>query len=612
MTTQWTKLVVPKSRSHKSWNDRCLDTWTLEVLAAVFSVSCFVAICAILGGYDGKARPDLHFGLSLNAIISVLATGCKSSLMFTIGEALSQAKWVRFRNSSTPLVDMQTFDSASRGPLGAMMMLFHKRPSVATFGAAIVVLMLAFDPFVQQITKYPTRSAPIRDGTGVAVAKRLTYFLPSIDSPRQWSMTYSSGLWSDDNLLHPECSSGNCTWPVSRSVGMCAKCDDVNMKSISLHCERKPYINQTYTEWLNGASGSDNFELSCHIMSPLGNLTLADPSFAIGYEDDYRHVDFPEHSTWHAYSGYDFLTDAFEEEHTDNFTFAGITNPLMVIAYAEMEYDTSFFNASDPVRGLKIKKLTGCCLTFCLSDWRISVSQGTTQAEASDIEFGHLFWRYIDNKIIGKTLCWKPKSSPPHVTFEDRLDADGFLIPPSLSPTQFAFCGINSFVYPIGTAFAGSSEVGCFSRGGKVERIEPVGAPGNASTERITHASLEHVMSNVANSINKMALTADGEDVNGTALGIEVFVEVQWPWIIFPGLLVVFGITFFAIAVSTNNDTSLWKSSIFAFLYHGLEGIDTEDCPTASTMERKAADISVQLTQSPGKDDSKLREEQKF
>ncbi|CAG8424896.1 unnamed protein product [Penicillium salamii] len=303
MSTQWTKLVVPKSRSHKSWNDRCLDTWTLEVLAAVFSVSCFVAICAILGGYDGKARPDLRYGLSLNAIISVLATGCKSSLMFAIGEALSQSKWVRFRNFSTPLVDMQTFDSASRGPLGAMMMLFHKRPSVTTFGAAVVVLMLAFDPFVQQITKYPTRSAPIRDGTGVAITKKLAHFVPFNSSSSQWVMAYSSGLWSDDNILHAKCSSGNCTWSVSRSAGMCTKCDDVNMDSISLHCDRKPYKNHTYTEWLSWASGSDNFELSCHIASPLGNLTFADASFTIGKQgrdDDYRNVYFPKHTTWHA------------------------------------------------------------------------------------------------------------------------------------------------------------------------------------------------------------------------------------------------------------------------------------------------------------------------
>ncbi|CAG8424886.1 unnamed protein product [Penicillium salamii] len=284
----------------------------------------------------------------------------------------------------------------------------------------------------------------------------------------------------------------------------------------------------------------------------------------------------------------------------------------MVISHAQMEYDPTFFNTSDPVRGLKIKKMTGCSLALCLGDWRIWVNEGTTQAEASAIEFGHLFWRHKGHYVQNQTLCWRPKSSPPHVPFDHTVDEEGNRNPTILTSSliEFAFCGINSCVELTGAPFEGSSTTAWMSTQGKAEEFNPGILRGNASTERIVHAGLEYVMSNVANSINKMALTSNGEDLNGTAFGIEVFVEVQWPWVIFPGLLVVFGLTFFAIAVFTSKDTSLWKSSIFAFLCHGLEGIDTEDCPTASSMERKAADISVQLTQSPGKDDLKLREEQ--
>lgn len=398
---------------------------------------------------------------------------------------------------------------------------------------------------------------------------------------------------------------------------MCTKCDDVNTESILLHCDRKPYINQTYTEWLNGATGSDHFESSCHISSPFGNFTFADASFTIGNkgrDDDHRVVYFPKHTTWHAYSGFDPLAPVDEADHTDNFTFAGVTNPLMVVAHAQMEYDTTFPNASDPVRGLKIKKITGCSLALCLSDWRISVNDGTTQAEASAIEFGDMFWRHTGHYVKDQTLCWRPNSSPPHIPFDHTDDEKGNRNPSILTSSlvEFAFCGINSGILLPGAPFVGSSITVWASHQGKDEEFSPEILRGNASTERIAHVGLEYVMANVANSINNMALTSNGEDLSGTAFGIEVFVEVQWPWIIFPGLLVVFGITFFAVAVFTNKDASLWKSSIFAFLYHGLEGIDTEDCPTASTMERKAADISVQLTQSPGKDDSKLREEQTF
>lgn len=96
-----------KFRKHENWNARCLDTWLLEIVAGIFSVACFIAICAILIAYNGKTRPELWYGLSLNAIISVLATGCKSSLLFTVGEALSQTKWVWFSSAPRLLLDLQ-------------------------------------------------------------------------------------------------------------------------------------------------------------------------------------------------------------------------------------------------------------------------------------------------------------------------------------------------------------------------------------------------------------------------------------------------------------------------------------------------------------------------
>jgi hypothetical protein len=222
-------------KTYQIWNTRCLDTWLLEALATVFSIACFIAICAILLVYDQKARPELRYGLSLNAIISILATGCKASLMFMIAEVVSQLKWIWFRSKPKQLLDMQTFDGASRGPLGSIMILFqHKGRSLISFGAAIIVLLLAFDPFVQQILSYPTRSAAIDNGAGVALTKRLDYFAPEANEV-QWELAWPSGIWSDDSIFHPTCSSENCTWPRYRSVEMCSQCADITT-SVALDC----------------------------------------------------------------------------------------------------------------------------------------------------------------------------------------------------------------------------------------------------------------------------------------------------------------------------------------------------------------------------------------
>ena len=71
-----------------------LDSWSFEWITLVFSIGCFAAIVFVLWRYDGKVRPDMAQDLSLNTIVSVLATGCKSALVLVITEAISQLKWL--------------------------------------------------------------------------------------------------------------------------------------------------------------------------------------------------------------------------------------------------------------------------------------------------------------------------------------------------------------------------------------------------------------------------------------------------------------------------------------------------------------------------------------
>jgi hypothetical protein len=91
----------------------------------VFSLLCFAAIICILGVFEGKARPHFAYGLTLNAIASVLATASKSSLIYVIGECIGQLKWIWFYKKRRRLDQIQLFDSVSRGPLGSLFMLMH-------------------------------------------------------------------------------------------------------------------------------------------------------------------------------------------------------------------------------------------------------------------------------------------------------------------------------------------------------------------------------------------------------------------------------------------------------------------------------------------------------
>jgi hypothetical protein len=150
-------ILIKTQRNKYNWHRLLQDTWLWEFTSALFSTCCFISICAVLFAYDGRVRPTWKLGLSLNAIISTLATGCRSSLTLVVREAISQLKWLWVRDGKPKqLLGMQVFDNASRGPLGALTMLFHhsEKPLVS-LGAALTILMLAFEPFVQQILSYP-------------------------------------------------------------------------------------------------------------------------------------------------------------------------------------------------------------------------------------------------------------------------------------------------------------------------------------------------------------------------------------------------------------------------------------------------------------------------
>ncbi|KAL2794812.1 hypothetical protein BJX66DRAFT_337602 [Aspergillus keveii] len=141
------------------------DTWLWEIVSACFSTCWFIAICGVLVAFNGKPRSEWSFWLSLSAVVSILATGCRSSLILAVSEATSQRKWIWVNSSNPqPLLSMQAFDSASRGPLGSLIILLDKSGrSIVSLGAGVTILLLAFDPFMQQILSYPSRLMALPD-----------------------------------------------------------------------------------------------------------------------------------------------------------------------------------------------------------------------------------------------------------------------------------------------------------------------------------------------------------------------------------------------------------------------------------------------------------------
>jgi hypothetical protein len=236
----------------------CHDAWVPEVLSICFSTACFVTIFVVLVVYDGKQVPSLPHAITLNTVVAILSTASKSSLILVVGSCLSQLKWSWFSRRRR-LTDIKTFDDASRGPLGCAVLLTTKAfLSVASVGAIITILSLAYDPFLQQLVSYPI----VYKNASSAVTRQARAFVISATDV-DFVSAMNAGVWSDASsfVRTPACPSGNCTWPTFSTVGWCSTCETFATKDLAVRgCDQLPTPAN-----LTSAS-------RCHVELPDGNL----------------------------------------------------------------------------------------------------------------------------------------------------------------------------------------------------------------------------------------------------------------------------------------------------------------------------------------------------
>jgi hypothetical protein len=133
-------------------------SWTWEIISIIFSMLCMAAIVGVLLVYHSRPAPTLPTGITLNALISLLATILKAAMLVSVASCISQSKWQWFCRPRK-LIYFNILDEASRGPWGSLDLLWKtRRPSVVGLGALITIFAIGVDPFMQQIISYPARS----------------------------------------------------------------------------------------------------------------------------------------------------------------------------------------------------------------------------------------------------------------------------------------------------------------------------------------------------------------------------------------------------------------------------------------------------------------------
>ena len=114
----------------RSWTRfTCLfvDWWMGELFFIIINLVAFGVLILILFKYDDRPLPRFSHNFSLSCVVLKLATISKSSLLVAVASAFGQFKWLWISSKQSRLQDLQDFDEASRGPLGAAKLLASRK-----------------------------------------------------------------------------------------------------------------------------------------------------------------------------------------------------------------------------------------------------------------------------------------------------------------------------------------------------------------------------------------------------------------------------------------------------------------------------------------------------
>ncbi|EEU39192.1 uncharacterized protein NECHADRAFT_94612 [Fusarium vanettenii 77-13-4] len=256
-----------------------------QLSALTLSLASLGALVALLSISDGQPV-STWAGLSPSAIVSILAGTSRASLAFVVSTCLSQGKWNWAGRFVGPLIDFDRFDAASRGAWGSIRLLrsMIRHPHWASVGAFTVIVLLAYEPFIQAVltlkdvsvvldnTNYnqlsaieldsnrPSEAGPVIGRSSIldagywnvnpgAPARQIPFpgpdgkemfFRPDdrLSTPEDMGLTGS--VWNGfSSFVTPRnlwpafsCASGNCSWAPFTSLAICSRCISLSKHAV--------------------------------------------------------------------------------------------------------------------------------------------------------------------------------------------------------------------------------------------------------------------------------------------------------------------------------------------------------------------------------------------
>jgi hypothetical protein len=589
------------------------DTWMVEYCALCLSVLSAVAIGVVLWVYNGEPVPQLPHGVTLNAIVSVLANISKSNLLLVLGSAISQLKWVWYQESR-PLVDAEVFEEAARGPWGSLKMLFrHGMTTIASIGAVVLVLLTAFEPSIQQVLTYPNWSNSVNSTLAIANQSRT---LLSDDMDKALNEAIGAGMYGGDFTQKPFCPASNCTWDPYPSLGLCSSCGPSEVAPVLEGCHLT--IN-----WSSGLA----YSTTCNVSYP--DYKISSEIMVAVYKDAMMWVpNATEKTILYNMAAPDLVvTELFPTWDKQanlvpsNRSILGVANPLVAVGAVTITAELD---------KIKIDQAQTCVLNFCLQDYHVNVTNGFTHVETTNRATGNVFHpsKSLDANFAGASTgtddaqswwCWSPHDDvfePPESTSTGNESlADGVsqllgTISQDLVADEehFAFCSdtwFRKWGHVVGQKLEGNvsfqrpvtCDVGDETNCDFGSEKDNLFSPSSEGAQQMHSMGAEDVMNNIAASITLLGSSRAPHTITGHTVNVLPHVHVVWEWLILPASLILAGTAFFiaTVMVSRKRNARLWKNSILAAFFHGLDDRATMNAPMGESVTEmgKVAEVAV-------------------
>ncbi|KAI3324608.1 hypothetical protein HD806DRAFT_521718 [Xylariaceae sp. AK1471] len=509
------------------------DLWTFQCIAGGICIISFVTLVSIASVYADRPLSDWPSGLvPITSVVAALTTIMKGTLMVPTAASISQARWAHFSSGHEVLRDLESIDEASRGPWGSFQWITrHPRNlSLINFGSLVTLLATALSTFTQQSVSIGIRKAI--DATGSAHVSWVQN-LNAVDRDSWTAAVYDGVFQPEVGDLPVDCSSGDCSWPVVPTLGVCAKCVDVSKDA---RTSTSPLLCN-YTHWATTLSNAPPPNSTLDLKSFMATLDLlnrCEGESQPTYMDTFTVIEIPitkyDPTTQFASFGSHITTECILYPCIQRIT----TN----VVFGNTEQSLQWGGADAP----------------CMSTEEPDPGDITLNDEPQLNTQGHKF-------VFNATAAWMGTSKN-----------DIPRIGPLLQARQDAVINLEATNYYYLTTAKNAEEYAnkLFANPERNPFMKQWHDTRNNRTQWLS--KLAKSLSNTVRQTNRVP--PDQDVYAGTAYKEEAYIRVSWPWIAYPATLVVLSLILFClnVIVTLRHSHGVWGNGSIPLLLSSVDG----------------------------------------